>query len=253
MALRPLAPRAQVWNMPAAGGATPAGGDVAVRLANAGFDVVLSPASRYYFDMMYLRSPAEPGHDWAGHADLDEAFDFVPLEPAGPHAAVQLTAEGRGHVVGLEGTLFTELVHDPVRLDYMVMPRLLALAERAWSPDPAWAQEADPARAQALHRADWARFAAQLGTRVLPRLDAEHAGVSYRIPPPGLRATAAGIEANSPLPGFTLRFAVGGALPTAASPAVDGPIAAHGLIQVAAFARDGRAGPASIIDTTIHQ
>ena len=251
-ALRLLAPRAYVWNMPAADVVPPASGNVAVQLANAGFDVVLAPASRLYFDMMQLRSPAEPGHDWAGHADLDAAFDFLPFQPAGPRAAVQLTAEGRRHIVGLEGTLFTELVHDPARLDYMVMPRLLALAERAWSAEPDWSREADPARAEAMHRADWARFAAQLGTRVLPRLDAEHAGVGYRIPPPGLRATAAGIEANSLLPGFTLRYAVGGATPTADSPAISGPIAAHALVQVAAFSRDGRAGPASIIDTGIH-
>jgi hexosaminidase len=251
-ALRLLAPRAQVWNMPAADVAEPASANVAVQLANAGFDVVLSPASRFYFDMMQLRSPAEPGHDWAGHVDLDATFDFVPFEPAGQRAAVQLTAEGRGHVLGLEGTLFTELVHDPARLDYMLMPRLLALAERAWSPDPAWTHEADPARAEALHRADWARFAAQLGERVLPRLDAEHAGVGYRIPPPGLRASVAGIEANSLLPGFTLRYSVGAKAPAADSPAVDGPISVHGLVQVADFARDGRAGPPSIIDTTIH-
>ena len=252
MALRPLAPRAFVWNMPAADGAPSTRGNVAVQLANAGFDVVLAPASRFYFDMMQLRSPAEPGHDWAAHVDLDDTFDFVPYAPAGTGAAVQLTAEGRSHVVGLEGTLFSELVHDPARLDYMVMPRLLALAERAWSPDPAWSHEADAARAEALHRADWARFAAQLGNRVLPRLDAESAGVGYRIPPPGLRATAAGVETNSLLPGFTLRYAVGGATPTPDSPVVDGPIAVHGLLQVAAFARDGRAGPASLIDTTIH-
>jgi hexosaminidase len=251
-ALRLLAPRAFVWNMPAADAAPSARGNIAVQLANAGFDVVLAPASSYYFDMMQLRSPAEPGHDWAAHVDLDATFDFVPYEPAGPRAPLQLTAAGRGHVVGLEGTLFTELVHDPGRLDYLVMPRLLALAERAWSPEPAWSHEADAARAEALHRADWARFAAQLGTRVLPRLDAEHAGIGYRIPPPGLRATPAGIEANSLLPGFTLRYALGGAAPTALSPAVNGPIDAHGMVRVAAFARDGRAGPASAIDTTTH-
>ncbi len=251
-ALRLLAPRAYVWNMPAADAAPSARGNVAVQIANAGFDVVLAPASSYYFDMMQLRSPAEPGHDWAAHVDLDASFDFVPLQPAGPRAPLQLTAEGRGHVVGLEATLFTELVHDPARLDYMVMPRLLALAERAWSPDPAWTHEPDPARAASLHRADWARFAAQLGTRVLPRLDAERAGIGYRIPPPGLRATPKGIEANSLLPGFTLRYALGGAEPTAQSPAVAGPIDAHGLVKVAAFARDGRAGPASAIDTGTH-
>ena len=167
------------------------------------------------------------------------------MNPAAP-----LTPEGRRHVLGLEGTMFTELVHDPALFNYLLMPRLLAMAERAWSPDPEWTREPDAARAAALHRADWARFAAQLGLRVLPRLDAERSGLGYRIPPPGLRASAAGVEVNSLLPGFTLRYSVGGAPPDARSPVVDGPIVAHGLIQVAAYARDGRAGPASAIDTT---
>jgi hypothetical protein len=36
----------------------------------------------------------------------------------------------------LEATLFSETVRDASRIDYLLMPRLLAVAERAWAPDP---------------------------------------------------------------------------------------------------------------------
>jgi hexosaminidase len=253
-------PTAWVWNTRSLELPDDGRTDIAVRLANAGFGVVLAPASRYYFDLMYLLSPDEPGHDWAGHTDLDTSFDFVPFDPSRARPLVPtrssatepLTATGRAHVRGLEGTLFSELVHEPGRIDYMLMPRLLALAERAWSADPAWSTERDATRAQALYRADWARFAAQVGTRVLPRLDAEGAGIRYRIPPPGLKREADGVHANSLLPGFVLRYTTDGSEPTAASAPVAGPIPAHGTIRVAAFAGNGRAGPSSAIDPTNH-
>jgi hypothetical protein len=97
-----------------------------------------------------------------------------------------LTDYGKRRVRGLEATLFTETVRDASRIDYLVMPRLLAVAERAWAADPAWALETDPARAAALHRRAWSGFVNALGQRVLPRLDLEQAGVAYRIAPPGL-------------------------------------------------------------------
>jgi hexosaminidase len=259
-ALLEHAATAYVWNTRNLGLPDDGSTDISVRLANAGFGVVLAPASRYYFDLMQLASPDEPGHDWAGRPDLDTAFDFVPFDPSRSRpllptrslATEPLTASGRAHVRGLEGTLFSELVHEPGRVDYMLMPRLLALAERAWSVDPEWSAEPDVLRAQALHRADWARFAAQVGTRVLPRLDAEGAGIGYRIPPPGLQREADGVHANSLLPGFTLRYTSDGSEPTAASAPVAGPITASGTIRVAAFTRAGRGGQSSSIDPTNH-
>jgi hexosaminidase len=249
-ALLPLAPRAWIWNVPVGDDQLAAAGGLAPRLANAGFDVVLAPAGRYYLDIAQLEDGREPGHDWAGHVDLDAAFGYDPFALASLGASY--TQAGRAHVTGLEATLFTELVHDPARLDYMVMPRLLALAARAWSPEPGWVRERDEARAAQLQRADWQRFAEQTGTRVLPRLEAEGAGIRYRIPPPGLKRAADGVHANSLLPGFTLRYTSDGSEPTVASAPVAGPVTAPGTIRVAAFARDGRGGPSSSIDPTNH-
>jgi hexosaminidase len=229
--------------------------DLADRLANAGYSVVLTPATRLYFDLAPYPSPVEPGQIWAGYVDLDTVFDYVPLDdtrvaPDNPRHLAQrasLTPSGRSRIRGLEGALFTETVHEPGRLDYMLMPRLLALAERAWAADPAWAQQTDASRAAALHASAWSVFVSQLGLQVLPRLDAEPA-VQYRIPAPGLKRAEGGLLANEQIPGFSLRYTVNGEEPGPQSPLVNGPITATGLIRVAAFDHNGRAGRSSELE-----
>ncbi|GGY67167.1 family 20 glycosylhydrolase [Pseudoduganella albidiflava] len=222
--------------------------DLAYRLANAGYDIVLAPVTKMYMDMAHNQNPEEPGVNWGAYVELDDVHDFIPfdyLKNAPDKARIGkdgLTDYGRRRVRGMEATLFTETVRDPARIDYLVMPRLLAVAERAWAPDPAWATEADPARAAALHRGAWSGFVNALGQRVLPRLDLERAGVDYRIAPPGLLVEDGRVLANHVLPGLALRYTSDGSTPTAASRLVTGPIAERGLIKVAAFDRNGRPG-----------
>jgi hexosaminidase len=139
-------------------------------------------------------------------------------------------------------------VRDRATLDFLLMPRLLALAERAWAADPAWSREGDAAKAQRLRDADWSAFANQLGKRVLPQLDAQFPGVQYRIAPPGLKRVAGQVLANHQLPGFELRYSIDGSEPTGRSPLVSGPITARGVIRVAAFSPAGRQGRSAQIE-----
>jgi hexosaminidase len=230
--------------------------DLAYRLANAGYDAVLTPATRMYLDLTPYPDPGEAGQTWAGHVDLDTVFDFIPFDdnrvaPDNPTRlpdTASLGAAGRRHIRGIEATLFGETLNESSRLDYMLMPRLVALAERAWAPDPAWATEPDPARAAQLHAVAWSQFVSQLGYQVLPRLDAGQSGAAYRIPAPGLKRVAGAVLVNQQIPGLVMRYTANGAVPTVTSPEVVGPIVAPGLIRVAAFDRNGRAGRDSQID-----
>jgi hypothetical protein len=77
----------------------------------------------------------------------------------------------------------------------MLMPKMVALAERAWAPDPQWTKQTDRAHAAPLHAAAWSVFVSQLGLKVLPQLDVEHA-VLYRIPAPGLKQVAGAVMVN---------------------------------------------------------
>jgi hexosaminidase len=169
-------------------------------------------------------------------------FDFMPTRLPGRQD--RMSAAARRRIVGLEATLFSETVRGPERLAYMLMPRLLALAERAWAAEPDWERRPDE-QAQARARAV---FMQQLGRQLLPRLDAELPELHYRIAPPGLVRQGDRVLALAQLPGMTLRYTSDGSVPRPDSPLVQGPITARGRIAVAAFDRNGRAGRPSFID-----
>jgi len=240
--------RAYVWNNVPGGGAE----DLAYRLANGGYDVVLSPVSNLYFDLAWNENPEETGLDWGGYVDLRKPFQFVPLDyyrnvPVDPSVFVgkdRLTDYGRAHVVGIQGNLWSETLGAEGRLEYMLLPKLFALAERAWAPDPDWARERDAAKAESLYREAWSRFVNVLGQRELPRLDREVPGLNYRIPTPGLKVEAGMVRCSLELPGggFTLRYTTDGSEPTVQSPEVRGPIPFRGTVNVAAFNTTGRKG-----------
>ncbi|WP_332852552.1 family 20 glycosylhydrolase [Duganella sp. S19_KUP01_CR8] len=238
---------AYVWNN------TEGAEDFAYRLANAGYDIVLAPVTKMYMDMAYNANPEEPGVNWGDYVELDTVYDFIPLDylkNANPPLVGKdsLTDYGKRRIRGLEATLFTETVRTPERIDYLVMPRLLAMAERSWAADPDWATEPDAAKAAALHRSAWSGFVNTLSQRVLPRLDLEHANVDYRIAPPGLMLDGGRVLVNHVLPGIVMRYTSDGSEPNTNSKPVNGPISDKGQIKVAAFDRNGRMGAVSHID-----
>jgi len=239
---------AYVWNN------TPGLEDLAYRLANGGYDIVMTPVTRMYFDMAANANPEEHGVNWGAYVELDTVYDFVPFDimKDAPEAARtgkdRLTDYGKRRVRGIQGNLFAETARDPARIDYLVMPRMVALAERAWAADPAWATTLDPNKAAALHRGAWSGFANALGQRVLPRLDLDGSKVAYRIAPPGLLLDQGGVLANHVLPGMQLRYTSDGSDPTPDSRPVTGPIAERGTIRVAAFDRNGRRGTVAGIE-----
>ena len=81
-------------------------------------------------------------------------------------------------ISGIQAFLWGDLIPDRDTLDYMLFPRLLALAERAW-------HKADWEMGIDEPLADWEVFKNTIGYREFPKLDMM--GVKYRVPPPGLR------------------------------------------------------------------
>ncbi|PVY42331.1 family 20 glycosylhydrolase [Pontibacter virosus] len=231
--------------------------DLAYRMANAGYKVVLTNASNLYLDLTYQKAYEEPGLYWAGYLDLDKPFYFIPFDymknqkvdtdnkpinPAVFKGKEQLTAYGRTNIVGLQAPLWSEMIKTPERLEYMLLPKLLGLAERAWAPDPAWATESDAAKGEAAYNQAWSAFVNVLGKRELPRLSHYAGGFQYRIPTAGAVVENGKVLANVQLPGFTIRYTTDGSEPTEKSKVYTGPISEKGEIKLKVFAPSGRSG-----------
>ncbi|WP_229510731.1 MULTISPECIES: family 20 glycosylhydrolase [unclassified Massilia] len=248
-----------VWNNATGSGQE----DCAWRLANAGYDVVLANAAHLYFDLAHAKDPQEPGYYWAGFIDTRTAFTFCPLDletvpgrdqmgrPLGADAAarlVRLAAPAR--ILGLQGQLWGENAISRARIEYLAAPRLLALAERAWSPDPCWSALADEAERARRIDADWNEFANRLGRHALPQLDRALA-YGYRLPPPGVLLHAGRIHANVALPGLVLRYRLDGAAPDADSPRYGVPLAlpsGGASFTIASFDTRGRSSRVITLD-----
>jgi hexosaminidase len=240
-----------VWNSIWGGGYE----DNAYKLANAGYPVVMCNASNLYFDMACDKDPQEPGFYWANMTTTRTTWELSPLDlfagarsdlmgrdidPARYARSERLSERGRRNLLGIQGQLWSETVKSAERLEYMIFPRLLALAERAWAAEPAW-QAMDPgARREQLLVADWTGFANRVGHYELPRLDLLAGGVAYRIPLPGAVITDGILHANVELPGLSLRFTTDGSEPGPESTAYSEPVAVSGTVKLRAFTTSGR-------------
>ncbi len=243
--------RLHVWNNMVGWGNE----DLPYRLANAGYKVILSPVSNNYFDMSYLRSPQEPGYYWGGFTDVDKPFYFIPYDyfrntkedaagnPVKADAFAgkdRLTDFGKSNIIGLQGLIWSETLRSEANLEYMILPKLLGLAERAWSADPEWATSSDYEKAGELYAADWNRFANRLGQQELPKLDYYAGGFAYRIPPPGMKLENGKVLMNVQFPGLVIRYTTDGSEPTEKSMEYTGPIEANGIIKAKTFTSSGR-------------
>lgn len=96
-----------------------------IAAAQAGHDVVMAPSTHVYFDHYQSNDPTEP-LAIHGYTPLDKVYSFDPV-PA------ELTPEQARHILGAEGTLWSEYLSTVEQLEYMAFPRLVALAEVIWS------------------------------------------------------------------------------------------------------------------------
>jgi len=230
--------------------------DLAYRLANAGYKVILTPVTHLYLDLAYNQSSDEAGQYWGGYVDIDKPFYFIPynylrnlkddrgkrINPALIKGREKLTAAGRANIVGMESPLWSEKILSTDQLEYKLFPKFLGVAERAWAADPAWATETNEAKSEQLYSLAWSEFINVVSQRELPRLDTYAGGFVYRVPTAGAKVINGKLTANTQFPGMTIRYTTSGTEPTASSPAYTGPINASGTIKLKVFTPAGRSG-----------
>jgi hexosaminidase len=138
--------------------------------------------------------------------------------------------------------LWSETIGQDGLLEYMLLPKLLGAAERAWAKEPEWATLSDPIFESKAYKNSWNKFTSTIGLRELPRLDHYMGGFQYRIPEPGVEKVNGVIKANVQIPGFTIRYTTNGTEPNQSSKIYTEPIHAKGTITLKVFNGEGRSG-----------
>ncbi len=199
--------------------------DRAYRLANAGYQVVLSHGTHLYFDHPYEANPHERGYYWASRfVDARKVFGYMPdnvysnadktragapidnLERLVGRALPPLTKPE--NILGMQGQVWSETIRTAEQLEEMVYPRLLPLAERAWHHAPWEADQASADVDQNARNADWLAFVQVMGQKELPRL--ANAGVQFYLPPPGAVIKNDSLDANVAYPGLWIEYSIDG-------------------------------------------
>ena len=95
--------------------------------ANAGREVVMTPAIHCYFDYYQSLAQSDEPRAIGGYLPLDRVYAFEPV-PA------NLASEKQALILGTQGNIWTEYIASLQHVHYMAYPRLSALSEVAWSP-----------------------------------------------------------------------------------------------------------------------
>ncbi|XP_062609600.1 beta-hexosaminidase-like, partial [Saccostrea cucullata] len=196
-------------------------GSLAYKLANAGYKVVMSPATYFYLDHPYEPDPEERGLYWATrYIDTQTVFSYQPddlyknrgTQHNGAPMTDSILCSGGcpllkepQNIKGIQADLWTESIRNTDQMEYMLFPRLLALAERAWHKAP-WESIKDPTRRKLKQQTDWEVFVNKMGHKELRRL--EEMGVKYRLDPPGARFSNSILEVNTVFPGTSTEYSL---------------------------------------------
>ena len=97
-----------------------------IEAARQGHDVIMTPTSHTYFDY-YQGDPVQEPLAIRGLTPLEKVYGFEPVPET-------LSAEDAAHILGAQGNVWTEYMATTDHVEYMVFPRMLALAEVVWSP-----------------------------------------------------------------------------------------------------------------------
>ena len=210
--------------------------------AHRNWHVILSTPDVLYFDFPYQVDPKERGYHWASRRVTTRSlFNFMP-DNLPIHAEFRLDTLGKNYIAndkaqmdksgniihqplpnnfsisGIQGQLWSETVRSDAQAEYMIYPRLLALAERAWH-QASWQVPYNANGGQyskgsnvfnqqlrQVRDKKWLAFSQTIGKKELAKLDL--AGVFYRVPTVGAKIDGGVLSANTAIKGLHIEYRV---------------------------------------------
>jgi hexosaminidase len=90
-----------------------------------GNQVLFSPSTKVYLDMQY-DSTTQLGLHWAAYIEVNDAYNWDPQD--------LVKGIKKENILGIEGPMWTETISNRADFEYMLFPRITAVAEIGWSP-----------------------------------------------------------------------------------------------------------------------
>lgn len=97
-----------------------------IAAAKQNHDVIMAPNDYIYFDHYQAKPDQEP-MGFPGYNPLEKVYSYDPVPES-------LDQEQKKHILGAEACVWTEYMATPAKVEYMILPRMLAFSEIAWTP-----------------------------------------------------------------------------------------------------------------------
>ena len=102
------------------------GTEAGLTAAKSGHHVVMAPQEFCYLNM-YQDDPMTEPKAQGGYTRLEKTYNYDPIPAAYKGTSLEK------YIDGVQGCVWTEFIEEPDHLEYMIYPRLLALAETGWT------------------------------------------------------------------------------------------------------------------------
>ncbi len=230
--------------------------DLAYRIANAGYPVVLCPVSNFYFDLAYDNDPLEPGLYWGGFNNERDAWEFAPfnmfitttktsmgklMDTEKEYAGMKrLQPEAYKNIIGLQAELWHETIKGADMMEYYLLPKLISFAERCWSKSSPWVTISSSDKRNKAIDAEWLNFNYTLYNYELPKLHYLNGGYNYHIPPAGAIMKDGYYEAIAVCQDLIIRYTTDGTDPSENSSIYTQSLPANNIIKLRVFDKAGQ-------------
>ncbi len=96
-----------------------------IAAAKQNHDAIMTPGNFVYFDHAQGKSTQEP-LSIGGNTPLEEVYSYNPTP-------VSLSPQQQSRIIGVQANMWTEYMPTPEKVEFMLLPRLYALSEIAWT------------------------------------------------------------------------------------------------------------------------
>lgn len=195
-----------------------------IAAARQGHDVIMTPTDFCYLDYYQSDNPKEP-LAIGGFLPLEKVYSFEPVPEA-------LNAAEARHILGAQGNVWTEYLKDPRSVEYMVLPRMIALSEVNWT-SPRHKNFDDFGRRLQFHFKHWDVWGLNYANKAADVKPAIAAGEGNGV----------AVALNTLSKEVSVHYSLDGNEPRVSDKKYESPLVLQGagIIRAQAFSADGKA------------